>query len=75
MRNRWPGREFPLGLQHMCALGPALSLAVLALEELAKLHAIDGLLFAKKDDHKVEIFKKSLRSHSENLLFWNGWPS
>jgi AbiV family abortive infection protein len=51
----------------MCALGPALSLAALALEELAKLHAIDGLLFAKKDDHKVEIFKKALRSHSEKL--------
>src|SRR6266851_5564071 len=37
---------------------PALSLAVLALEELAKLCAIDGLLFARHDDHKSEAFFK-----------------
>lgn len=46
---------------------PALSIAVLALEELGKLHTIDGLLFARSDDHKASAFKKSGRSHDTKL--------
>jgi AbiV family abortive infection protein len=46
---------------------PALSLAVLALEELGKLYAIDGLLFARAEDHKAAAFAKSGRSHSTKL--------
>jgi AbiV family abortive infection protein len=46
---------------------PALSLAVLALEELGKLCAIDGLLFARPDDHKSATASKADRSHSLKL--------
>jgi len=46
---------------------PALSLAVLALEELAKLVAIDGLLFARPDDWKADDFKKATKSHAVKL--------
>jgi AbiV family abortive infection protein len=42
---------------------PALALSVLALEELGKLLAIDGLLFARSDDHKAMTFHKSGKSH------------
>lgn len=45
----------------------ALSTSVLALEELGKLFCIDGLLFARTDDHKAEAFAKSLKSHSMKL--------
>lgn len=45
----------------------ALSTSVLALEELGKLFCIDGLLFARTNDHKAEIFSKSLKSHSTKL--------
>lgn len=46
---------------------PALSLAVLALEELGKLCAIDGLLFARPDDGKSGVHLKAGRSHSLKL--------
>ena len=46
---------------------PALSLSVLALEEMGKLFLIDGLLYAKSDDHKSEYFQKGLRSHNIKL--------
>ena len=45
----------------------ALSTSVLALEELGKLFCIDGLLFARTDDHKAEAFAKSMKSHSIKL--------
>ena len=45
----------------------ALSLAVLALEEISKLYAIDGLLFARADDFKTMTFVKALQSHSVKL--------
>jgi len=48
---------------------PSLSLSVLALEELGKLVAIDGLLFARHADHKSAAFAKSGRSHSSKLAF------
>src|SRR5438105_12087331 len=47
--------------------GHALSLSVLALEELGKLFCIDGLLFARGEDHKGEAYVKSLKSHSLKL--------
>jgi AbiV family abortive infection protein len=53
---------------------PALSLSVLALEELAKLSAIDGLLFARADDGKAEVFRKSTRSHSLKLSIFEMFP-
>ncbi len=46
---------------------PALSLSVLALEEMGKLSLIDGLLYARSDDHKSEYFQKGLRSHNIKL--------
>jgi AbiV family abortive infection protein len=46
---------------------PGLSLAVLALEEIGKLCAIDGLLFARSDDHKSHTFGKSQRDHDSKL--------
>ena len=47
--------------------GLALSVSVLALEELGKLFCIDGLLFARSDDHKAEAYVRSLRSHATKL--------
>jgi AbiV family abortive infection protein len=47
--------------------GQALSISVLALEELGKLFCIDGLLFARSDDYKAEAYTKSLRNHSTKL--------
>jgi AbiV family abortive infection protein len=46
---------------------PGLSLAVLALEEIGKLCAIDGLLFAQSNDHKSHTFGKSQRDHVTKL--------
>jgi AbiV family abortive infection protein len=54
--------------------GPGLSLAVLALEELAKLYAIDGLLFARPSDHKSEAFSKALKDHSVKLTMLELFP-
>lgn len=45
----------------------ALSVSALALEELGKLFCIDGLLFARSDDHKAEAYVKSLKSHATKL--------
>lgn len=45
----------------------ALSLAVLALEEIGKLFCADGLLYARPDDHKAKAFSKSLKSHTTKL--------
>lgn len=45
----------------------ALSLSVLALEEIGKLFCADGLLFARPDDHKAKAFAKSLKSHAAKL--------
>lgn len=53
---------------------PSLSLAVLALEELAKLAAIEGLLFARSDDAKADLFKKATKSHAVKLSILEAWP-
>ena len=52
----------------------ALSLAVLALEELAKLSAIDVLLFARPEDEKELLFRKALKSHSAKLAMFEAFP-
>lgn len=41
----------------------ALSLAVLAIEELGKLFCVDGLLFARADDGRAKAFAKAQRDH------------
>ncbi len=53
---------------------PALSIAVLAIEELAKLCAIDGLLFARPEDDKDRRFRRSLKSHSAKLEMFEAFP-
>ena len=53
---------------------PALSLSVLALEELGKFFAIDGLLYARQDDHKAAEFLKAGRSHSTKLILLELFP-
>lgn len=45
----------------------ALSLAVLAIEELGKLFCVDGLLFARADDGKAKAFAKAQRDHRIKL--------
>lgn len=45
----------------------ALSLSVLALEEMGKLCSVDGLLLAQPKDYKSDAFGKSLKSHSAKL--------
>ena len=47
---------------------PALSLSVLALEEIGKLIALDGLLLAIQGDDKSKLHRKVSRSHKEKLL-------
>lgn len=54
---------------------PGLSLAVLALEELGKMCAIDGLLFARSEDHKAERYGKSQRDHDIKLAALQLLPS
>ena len=46
---------------------PALSLSVLALEEMGKLFLIDGLLFANGVGDKSDIFQQGLRRHNIKL--------
>lgn len=53
---------------------PALSLSVLAIEELAKLCAIDGLLFARPNDNKAERFTKANKSHDTKLDMFTLFP-
>lgn len=54
--------------------GPALSLAVLALEELGKLVAIDGLLFARPDDGKADAYRQAIKNHSLKLSIFAMLP-
>lgn len=51
-----------------------LSLAVLALEEIGKLIAADGLLFAKPGDDRSRRFEKALRSHTLKLEVLDVFP-
>jgi AbiV family abortive infection protein len=51
-----------------------LSLAILALEELGKLAAIDGLLFARSDDYKTAAFHKSGKNHNHKLQNFELFP-
>lgn len=47
---------------------PALSLSVLALEEMGKLIALDGLLLSTQGDEKSKMQRKVSRSHKDKLL-------
>ncbi len=61
--------------------------SVLALEELGKLMALDGLLFARHDDRKCKHFKDASRSHETKpssifatyketaMPSWHGWAN
>jgi AbiV family abortive infection protein len=53
---------------------PALSLSVLALEELAKLMAIDGLLFCRSDDPHAETFTTATQRHEIKLSLLEVFP-
>jgi AbiV family abortive infection protein len=61
-------------LADLDAPAPALSLAVLALEEMGKLLFIDGLLFASATDHKAEAFQKGFRGHAWKLARLDVFP-
>lgn len=52
----------------------ALSLSVLAVEEMGKLFCIHGLLYARSDDHKSREFAQSLKSHSAKLSSFVRFP-
>lgn len=52
----------------------ALSISVLALEEMGKLFAVDGLLYARQSDAKSEGFCRSLRDHKTKLAFLEALP-
>lgn len=47
--------------------GLALSISILAIEEIGKLILLDGLLFAHKYDKRSDIFEKGFRSHKIKL--------
>jgi len=53
----------------------ALSIGVLALEEVGKALLIDGLLFAKAKDDKTEAFEKGHRKHTDKLAALMVFPS
>lgn len=52
----------------------ALSVAVLALEEIGKALLIDGLIFAKAGDEKVAAFERGHRKHTEKLRYVQALP-
>ncbi len=54
--------------------GPALSLSVLALEEIGKLMYMDSLLFARTGDLKTERFKKGFLNHKKKLDYLVRFP-
>jgi AbiV family abortive infection protein len=54
--------------------GLSLSLAVLAMEEVGKMHLIDGLIFAKSGDDRHEQFRTGHLKHKEKLLRLEVFP-
>lgn len=52
----------------------ALSLCVLALEEVGKIYLLDGLLFARPGDERSKLFERGFRSHEKKLLLLNMFP-
>ena len=52
----------------------ALSLAVLAMEEVGKLMLTDGLLFAKHGDQRSQSFDKGFRDHKAKLAALDTFP-
>jgi len=54
--------------------GLAISLSVLALEEIGKLHIVDGLLFAKPGDERSDLYEKGFRKHTIKLKVLDLFP-
>lgn len=54
--------------------GLAVSLSVLALEEIGKLHIVDGLLFAKPGDERSALYEKGFRQHTVKLKVLDLFP-
>jgi len=54
--------------------GVALSLSVLAMEEVGKMMFLDGLLFSRPGDHKDEQFRSGHRKHQWKLRFLDLFP-
>jgi AbiV family abortive infection protein len=54
--------------------GLAVSLSVLALEEVGKLCLVDGLLFAKPGDERRGLYEKGFRSHAVKLKLLDAFP-
>jgi AbiV family abortive infection protein len=54
--------------------GLCLSLSVLAMEEIGKLILIDGLLFARPNDERSELYDKCFRAHKSKLLSIDVFP-
>lgn len=54
--------------------GLAISLSVLALEEIGKLHIVDGLLFAKRGDERSGLYEKGFRKHTIKLKVLDLFP-
>jgi AbiV family abortive infection protein len=54
--------------------GLAVSLSVLALEEVGKLHIMDGLLFAKPGDERSDLYEKGFRKHTIKLRVLDLFP-
>jgi AbiV family abortive infection protein len=52
----------------------ALSISILAIEELAKLFALDGLLYARAGDHKDDAFRAAMKSHQTKLELFETFP-
>ena len=52
----------------------ALSLSVLAMEEVGKMMLLDGLLFSRAGDHKGEHFRSGHTKHQEKLQFVDLFP-
>lgn len=61
-------------MQEKGRFGLALSLAVLGMEEIGKMWIIDGLLFAKPNDERSQLFKKGFRSHGLKLEALDVFP-
>jgi len=54
--------------------GLAVSLCVLALEEIGKLYMVDGLLFAKPGDERSDLYEKGFLSHAFKLKVLDLFP-
>ena len=69
--------KLALAAKHLYEKGvhaPALSLAVLSLEEIGKVFLINGLIFAKPGDDRSRSFEKGKFRHKAKLNVLDGFP-